>query len=127
MEAVMFAKRFFYVCAGIACITLACHTAVRATAQPRTAATNEKNRPGDEQYVPSKLEWAALQIDLLVGRGFPSPGQPEFITCLIYPAGDGTTVICSLTYSSAMAAGTLEGKRELVRVAFEVVKKRSGW
>lgn len=93
---------------------------VRAQARSE-GKTPAANRPGDALYTPSKLEWAALELEVDAGSSQPTVGT-HFLR-----SDDGKTVVCMLLFTSGVAAETIKGYRERAQLKFESYAKNRGW
>lgn len=84
-----------------------------------------KTRPGDEPYTPSKLEWAALQLQSDYGVTDWTPYQPVMIN--YFDSGDGATVTCLLQYTPDVTAQVVKVNRDTAQTVFDKYVTRRGW
>jgi hypothetical protein len=81
-------------------------------------------RPGDAPYTRTKLEWAALELQVMHGHDF-GPGKHSSVRFL--PENDGRTVNCLLLYDRSV---TDEGKKllhDLTQANADRLAKEKGW
>jgi hypothetical protein len=81
-------------------------------------------RPGDAPYTPTKLEWAALELQARYGQHWTSetPVSREFL-----PLDDGRTVICLLQYLPELPPSAVNMDREMAQALFEKYATHRGW
>ena len=114
------ARAFFYVCAGALCLA----AMIVAVVVPSVGA-GAKLAPGEEPYSPSKLEWAAIELNEIVNAEEWRAGEALFSR---FQAGtDGVTLTCLLRYKAVATAGSLEDVRNAVRGAVEQYARTRGW
>ena len=93
----------------------------RAARESNTPVTE---RPGDAAYTPTKLEWAALELQANFGTNWTSENP---IAGSFSPLGDGTTVQCLLQYTPDISAETVKTERDLKQIEFERYVRYRGW
>jgi hypothetical protein len=82
----------------------------------------QTKRPGNEVYSPTKLEWAALELQAMHGTSVMDPQGIYFIA-----KGDGETVVCILTYDSDFKAFQLKSLRDSIQKGFEKYRQSRQW
>lgn len=87
-----------------------------------TAQTGKNSRPGDEPYTPTKLEWAAVELQGQFGINDASNVSVSYM-----PGSDGKTMECLLTYPSNISAGALETIKDGVKKTFKRYTSIRGW
>jgi hypothetical protein len=106
---------------GFVCV-LALSCPLRA--QETQGKTTTVNRPGDAPYTPTKLEWAALEMQ----ANFASTWTTENPVAIAYMAADdGTTIRCLLQYTSNVSAQLVKTSREAAQLVFDRYAARRGW
>jgi hypothetical protein len=83
------------------------------------------DRPGDAIYTPTKLEWAALDLQASYGQTNWTSETPVMINFL--PHNDGDTVICLLQYTPETPAVTVKIDRDSTQKVFDMYAHNSGW
>jgi hypothetical protein len=81
-------------------------------------------RPGDVPYTPTKLEWAALELQVEYGQDF-SPNKNFAMS--FRPENDGRTVHCLLIYDRTVSATQSKAVRELTEMHVADYAKSKGW
>jgi hypothetical protein len=76
------------------------------------------DRPGDATYTPTKLEWAALELQADSGQTSWTSESPVMIT--FFPLGDGKTVLCLLQYTPEVPAATVKIDRDSMQQVFDI-------
>ena len=76
----------------------------------------QTRRPGDEPYMPTKLEWAALDLQAAHGRTAMTHEAPLSISFI--PQPDGFTVLCLLQYTTDYQAAPLKTERDSLEYVF---------
>ncbi len=93
-------------------------------AQGAKGTTAVSDRPGDGPYTPTKLEWAALELQANFGRNWTN----EDHTAIGYmPDADGKTVRCILQYTPDVSAQDLKTSRDVARLLFDRYQAGRGW
>jgi len=82
------------------------------------------DRPGDAPFTPSKLEWAALELQTYFGRTWT---PQDHVDISYMSAGDGTTIRCILQYTPDVAAQDIKMDRDIAQVTFDKYATRRGW
>jgi hypothetical protein len=72
------------------------------------------HRRGSLLYFPTRLDWAALDLQASFGRG-----TDPFVRTMFVASSDGTTVICRLLYTSDAPRSTIEYTRDTARMVVE--------
>lgn len=94
----------------------------QAAGEKKTAAA----RPGDAPYTPTKLEWAALELQALYGSpNWTTPGSPVTINFLAF--NDGTSVLCIMHYTPDVTAQVLKTQRDSEQRIFDQYARGRGW
>ncbi len=83
------------------------------------------DRPGDAIYTPTKLEWAALELQAGYGQTNWTNETPVVINFL--PLNDGKTVLCLLQFTPEVPAATVKINRDSEQVVFETYAQSRGW
>jgi hypothetical protein len=86
------------------------------------AATSD--RPGDVLYTPTKLEWAALELQADFGRNWTNE---DHVAISYMQGGDGKTIQCSLQYTPDVSAQALKTSRDVAQVLFDRYKASRSW
>ena len=127
-------KQSFTSAATHACGTTLCPRALRTLWQMAYTLTllflasiaySQNPLPGDMPYTPTKLEWAALDLQASYGATTMTQESPLMISFLPYK--DGITVKCLLQYTSDFEAAALKENRESIEYSFKQYKKTKGW
>lgn len=101
---------------------LALFTPLSARGINERAATSD--RTGDAPYAPTKLEWAALELQANFGTNWTS----EDHVAISYVQGfDGKTVRCILQYTPDVSAQALKTSRDVTQVLFDKYQASRGW
>jgi hypothetical protein len=87
-----------------------------------TAQTGKNSRPGDEPYTPTKLEWAAVELQGQFGINDASNVSVSYMAGL-----DGKTMKCLLTYPSDFSVGALKTIKDGVQKTFKRYTAMRGW
>ena len=82
----------------------------------------QTKRPGNEVYSPTKLEWAAVELQAILGTTIMDPQGIMFMD-----KGDGETVLCLLTYDSDLKASQLKILRDSIQKQFERYRQIRKW
>jgi len=82
------------------------------------------DRPGDATYTPTKLEWAALELQADYGNNWTKESP---VAVAFGPLNDGKTVLCLLQYTPDVAAETVKTERDTKRILFEKYVHNRGW
>lgn len=85
--------------------------------------TNE--RPGDVAYAPTKLEWAALELQAQAGNTNWTSETPVTVTFI--DSGDGRTVRCVLQYTPEVPAAVVKINRDASQKVFDIYANSRGW
>jgi hypothetical protein len=80
--------------------------------------------PGDAPYTPTKLEWAALELEVKYGENF-SPDK--HISTSFRPEDDGRTVQYFLIYDRTVSAARSKAMRDLMLMRVDDYAKHKGW
>jgi hypothetical protein len=83
------------------------------------------DRPGDAAYKPTKLEWAALELQATYGNPNWTRDTPVVINFV--PGADGKTVICLFQYTANATAAMLKMDKDTEQSVFEKYIKTRGW
>lgn len=83
------------------------------------------DRPGDAVYTPTKLEWAALELQAGYGSTVWTSETPVMINFLAMD--DGATVLCLLQYTPDVPAQVVKVNRDVEQIVFDKYARRRGW
>lgn len=83
------------------------------------------DRPGDAAYKPTKLEWAALELQATYGNPNWTRDTPVVINFV--PGADGKTIICLFQYTANVTEAMLKMDRDTEQSVFEKYLKTRGW
>jgi hypothetical protein len=90
----------------------------------RTTKKFQTERPGDAQYVPTKLEWAAVELQ----AGYGSEWTSDYHVASAFTAlDDGKTVLCLLQYTPDVTADAVKTQKRVTEIIFEKYAQRHGW
>jgi hypothetical protein len=81
-------------------------------------------RPGDAPYTPTKLEWAALELQVKHGRDFSAD---HHFAMSFSPEYDGRSVHCLLIYDRTVSAAQSKAARDLAQMYVGDFAKDKGW
>jgi hypothetical protein len=93
--------------------------------QAQGGQTTAPNRPGDTAYTPTKLEWAALELQANYGNTSWTSETPVMITFL--EGADGKTILCILQYTPDVSAQVLKINRDSEQIVFDKYAEGRGW
>lgn len=94
-------------------------------AQTRSENTTLSDRPGDALYTPTKLEWAALELQANYGQtNWTSESE---VMMNFAPLADGRTVLCLLQYTPDVPAEEVKTDRDVEERVFEIYANSRGW
>lgn len=82
------------------------------------------DRPGDALYSPTKLEWAALELQANFGSNWTNE---DHVAISYMPGADGKTVRCILQYTPDVSAQALKTSRDVAQVLFNKYEASRGW
>jgi hypothetical protein len=80
---------------------------------------------GLQPYTPTRLQWAALELQALYGNNSMTHEAPLRITFV--PGSDGLTVKCLMAYTSDYPAAALKVERDSIDSAFKKYVENMGW
>jgi hypothetical protein len=83
------------------------------------------DRPGDAPYAPTKLEWAALELQASYGSTTWTSESPVIINYIAL--SDGATVDCVLQYTPDVSAEVVKTNRDVAQVVFNKYAASRGW
>lgn len=83
------------------------------------------DRPGDGKYTPTKLEWAALELQATYGNTNWTRDNPIATTFL--PKADGKTILCLLQYAPDVTAQSLKSNRDTEKLVFDKFVASRNW
>jgi hypothetical protein len=106
-------------------LALALMTPYLLQAQGTKAKTTRADRPGDASYTPTKLEWAALELQASYGSTIWTTETPVMINYIA--AGDGETIDCVLQYTPEVPAAVLKINRDAAQVVFNKYAASRCW
>ena len=81
--------------------------------------------PGFEIYQPTKIEWAAVELQALHGKPSMTAESPIMIT--FHAQNDGVTVLCFIQHTADVQAAVLKIERESLVQAFDIYRRSRGW
>ncbi len=81
--------------------------------------------PGNEPYTPTRLEWAALELQATHGDTWSPEGSTVMVS--YRPGQDGLTIVCVLQYSADTSASLIGIVRDTTRQVFSIYKDAKGW
>lgn len=84
-----------------------------------------KPRPGMEPYTPTKVEWAALDMQASYGNPNWTNDDPVMINYI--DAGDGATIVCVLHYTPDVTAQVVKLNRDTAQKVFDKYVEGRGW
>ncbi len=102
-------------------LTLSCPLRAQGTKRKTTTV----DRPGDAPYAPTKLEWAALELQAGFGSATWSNETP--VMTAYVATGDGATIRCILQYTPNVSAQVVKTNRDVAQVIFDKYAARRGW
>ena len=82
------------------------------------------DRPGTEAYQPTKLEWAALELQASYGATVMTRESPLRVTFMPW---NGEYVLCLLQYTSDYPAAALKIEKDALRKAFSLYRESRDW
>jgi hypothetical protein len=83
------------------------------------------NRPGDDAYTPTKLEWAALELQSGYGQTTWTSETPVMVN--FSPLDDGRSVLCLLQYTPDVSAEVVRINRDAEQQVFDIYAHKRGW
>jgi hypothetical protein len=89
------------------------------------ASSAEKPAPGNELYTPTRIEWAALELQALHGKNIMTHESPLTITFIHQP--DGYTVLCLMQYSADVQAAVLKIERDAIKYVVDKYRETPGF
>ena len=81
--------------------------------------------PGLERYTPTRLEWAALELQATHGDTW-SPRE-ETVMVTYRPGDDGLTIVCVIQYTAGASASLLGMVRDTTTQVFTIYKRAKEW
>jgi len=81
-------------------------------------------QPGDAPYTPTKLEWAAVVLQVRYGQDFGS-GKHFYVRFL--PENDGRTVNCLLRYDRSVSANDKKRLHDMTQANVDGLAQEKGW
>jgi hypothetical protein len=81
--------------------------------------------PGLQPYTPTRLQWAALELQALYGNNAMTHETPLMIT--FNPWNDGVTIKCLMQYTGDYPAAALKAQRDSVESVFKMYVASAGW
>ena len=87
-----------------------------------------QQKPGDEPYQPTRLEWGALYLSTTNGQLIRETDNPSKILMISFiPYYDGVSIVCFLQYSKNYPGGSLKNFKDVISSNFEAFRKNQGW
>ena len=99
--------------------------AMAAALVPMQAPLAQTLAPGDERYSPTRLEWAALELQALYGETTPHRERQIVVTYL--PRQDGFSVLCLIQYNASYPEEALSVLKQGITRGFEIYRSGRGW
>lgn len=81
--------------------------------------------PGLQGYTPTRLEWAAVELQAANGQNTATHESP--LTISFVPWNDGHTVVCLLQYTDDYEATALRVTKESLAKVFATYSNSRGW
>lgn len=102
-----------FVGAAVVCVVIALVAHARTTP------------PGLERYTPTRLEWAALELQASHGDTW----SPENETVMVNyrPGEDGNTIVCVIQYTAGTSSALLSMIRDTTKEVFRIYREAKGW
>lgn len=91
----------------------------------RASNAQASDRPGDAAYTPTKLQWAALELQAGYGQTEWTTETPVVVT--FSALDDGRTVLCLLQYTPEVSAETVKINRDAEQIVFKKFADSRGW
>jgi hypothetical protein len=93
-----------------------------------SGANGQQQSPGNEPYTPSKIEWAALELQVRWGEAM-TEGSPVVVSYFVdYSDRNKSTILCIITiYSRDYPAAYLKIKKEVIEDIFSRYKEAHKW
>ena len=85
---------------------------------------SQDGRPGDAPYVPTKLEWAALELQTNYGVNL---SRDNHVSVAFLAGGDGRTIECLVDHTSSVSAAQVKAERDITQAKFDGYAKSRGW
>ena len=104
---------------------LFCNVALTKTGEAQVVRNPLNERPGDELFTPTKLQWAALELQALYGNTNWTTETPVLMFFL--PQPDGKTVLCVVQYTPDTTAELVKFNRDTAQTIFDKYVASSGW
>jgi len=93
-------------------------------AQEAKGRTTPADRPGDAPYTPTKLEWAAVELQASYGTTWT---REDPVAKAYVAASDGTTIRCILQYTPNVSAEDVKTTRDVTQIIFDKYATNRGW
>ena len=81
--------------------------------------------PGFERYTPTRLEWAALELQASHGDTWSPTEQTVMLS--YRPGDDGLTIVCVLQYTAGTTSSLLGMVRDTTKQVFAIYKDAKKW
>ena len=78
------------------------------------------DRPGDEVYLPTKLEWAALELQTFYR-------DDKDVIVSFVSGSDGKTMMCIMTYRRNVPVGTVKAERDIIQLQVQSYAETRKW
>ena len=92
--------------------------------RPVRAQSPSIDRPGDAKYTPTKLQWAALQLQIYQGQNSSSDSPVDVSYSGL---NDGQTIVCLLQFAPDTSIEWLKTTRAVKQTLFDRYVKTTGW
>lgn len=83
------------------------------------------DRPGDAPYTPTKLEWAALELQASQGNVTYTSDSPVMVSFI--PMPDGKTLLCLLQYPANVQPAVVNLSRVTAQTVFDKYAASRKW
>ena len=80
--------------------------------------------PGATPYQPTKIQWAAVEMQALYGNKLPDENH---VTTLFFPDTDGVTVVCALNFEGELSEYFRDNYRASIKKSFDEYRLMMGW
>jgi hypothetical protein len=104
---------------SLAAVAVACITFATVWVSAKTTP------PGLERYTPTRLEWAALELQASHGDTWGPTAETVMIS--YRPGTDGLTVVCVIQYTAGASSSLLGMVRDTTKQVFEIYKNAKKW
>lgn len=113
-------RAIFSVSAAVSCLA-----AIIVAAVLPSIGAGARPAPGAEPYSPSKLEWAAIELNGIMSAEAWGPGAA--VSTRFQAGTDGVTLTCFLRYRRVATVGPPDDIQKVVRGVIEQYGQTRGW